>query len=185
MPREEERRGKMRITELKRKDFQGFELVVSCDSSCCYDLRERGGGTMLTYELVKTPCPRRHLEWTERLFRSCWDDPRVYGVWDNATMAALMEVTPERERNRLRITSLYVDESYRRQGVGRMLVSRAMDMAREQRRRALVAEVRSGNWGALSFGAEMGMKIIGFDAAGYFNDGAQARSFPILLGRYL
>ncbi len=172
----------MRIAELKKKDYQGFELVVSCDTSYYYDLRERGGGTMLTWELVKTPCQRQHMEWTERLFRDCWDDPRVWGVWDGSTLSALMEVTPERRLNRLRITNLYVDENYRRQGVGRMLVARAREIALEQHRRALVTEVQSMNWGACAFCAAMGMRIIGFDSAGYYNDGASQRSFPLLMG---
>ena len=173
----------MKIAELDRKSYHGFELLVSCDTSCYYSLRERGGGTMVTYELIRTACPRHHMEWTERLFRDCWDDPHVYGVWDGANMTAMMEVTPEKIRNRLRITSLYVDEKYRRQGVGRMLVSRAMDIAREQKRRALVAEIQSANWGAYSFLTEMGLKVIGFDLRGYTNDGMKDRSFPILMGR--
>ncbi len=174
---------KMRIAELNRKNYQGFELMVACDTSFYYGIRERGGGTMLTWELVRTACPRYHMEWTERLFRDCWDDPRVYGVWDGQNMAALMEVTPERALDRLRITNLYVDEKYRRQGVGRMLLSRAVDIAREQKRRAVVAQVHSANSGAIAFLTEMGMKIVGFDTMGYTNDGMKDRSFPILMGK--
>lgn len=172
----------MRITELKRRDYDGFELLMDYDTSCYYALRERGGGTMVTYELVKTPCPRRHVEWTGKLFELRWDDPRVYGVWDGQTMAALMEVTPEIAFNRLRITGLFVDENYRRQGVGRMLVSRAAEIAAGQRRRCLVAQVQSDNWGAIVFAGEVGMKIVGFDAFGYANGTAGGGAFPIEMG---
>ena len=175
----------MLITELNREEYQGFEVVMAYDTSCYYALRERGGGTMLTYELVKTPCPRRRMEWTGRLYLRRWDDPHVYGVWDGRTMAALMEVTPERGRNRLRVTHLFVDEKYRRQGVGRMLIARALEVAREQGRRSLVAEVQSDNWGAIAFGEAVGMKIIGFDADGYPDSGGRVRTFPLEMGRTL
>ncbi len=170
----------MRITELDRRDYDGFELVMGYDTSFYYALRERGGGTMVTWELVKTPCRRHHVEWAVRLFDRRWEDPRVYAVWDGQTMAAVMEITPERAADRLRISSLYVDENYRRQGVGRMLVTRASEIAAGQRRRCLTARVRSDNWGAVAFGAEMGMGIVGFDAlyrAG--EDGI----FPLELGK--
>ncbi len=176
----------MKITDLKRKDYEGFEVLMGYDTSCRYALRERGGGGMLTYELVKTPCPRRHVEWIGRLYESRWDDPRVYGVWDGQNMAALMEITPEIALNRLRITNLFVDEKYRRQGVGRMLVARAEEVAAQQGRRCLVASVQSDNWGAISFGAEMGMKIIGFDAFGYANGDKQGGGlFPLEMGKTL
>ena len=74
----------------------------------------------------------------------------------------------------------YVSVTYGAGGAGSRFT---MDIAREQKRRALVAEIQSANWGAYSFLTEMGLKVIGFDLMGYTNDGMKDRSFPILMGR--
>lgn len=172
----------MRIAELPREKFEGYQLVFTYDSKAFYDLKLRTTKNVFALEFVRTPCAPIHKEFEDRLFAPHWDDPHAYGLWDGNQLVAVMEVTPENWNNRLRITNLFVQEGYRRRGFGTLLMTRAREIARAQGRRALILETQSCNSGAIAFYLSQGLTFMGFNACEYSNDDIPNHEVRIEMG---
>lgn len=172
----------MRITELSRDKYEGYELTFSYTSSAYYDLRLRSSGNVFSAEFVKTPCNAVHKEFVDKLFAPYWDDPHVFGLWNDTKLVAIMEVTPESWNNRLRITNICVLEGYRRRGYGALLITKAKEIARSQGRRALILETQSCNTGAIAFYLSQNLSFMGFNACEYSNDDVQKHEIRIEMG---
>lgn len=172
----------MRISELPREQYEGYQLVFSYDSRAYYDLRIRTSENVFSLEFVRTPCAPLHKEFVDHLFAPHWDAPRAFGLWDGSQLLAIMEITPENWNNRLRITNLYVQEGYRRRGYGTLLMTKAREIARSQRRRALILETQSCNSAAISFYLAQGLTFMGFNACEYSNEDAQRHEIRIEMG---
>ena len=172
----------MHISELPKAQFQGYELVFSYESRAYYDLRLRSSENVFSVELVKTPCAPLHREFTDRLFAAHWDDPHAWGLFDGRDLRAVMEVTPENWNNRLRITNLCVQDGFRRRGYGSLLITKAREIARSQRRRALILETQSCNTAAISFYLAQGFTLMGFNACEYSNEDPQRHEVRLEMG---
>ena len=172
----------MRIAELSREQYEGYELIFTYESKAYYDLKLRSTKNVFALEFVRTPCPPVHKEFTATLFAPHWDDPKAYGFWDGNQLLAVMEVTPETWNNRLRITNLFVQDGYRRRGIGTLLMTRAREIARAQGRRALILETQSCNSGAIAFYLNQGFSFMGFNACEYSNKDAQNHEVRIEMG---
>ena len=172
----------MRISELPREEYEGFELVFSYTSKAYYDLKLRQSENVFSAEFVKTPCPSVHKEFTDKLFAPYWDDPHVWGLWDESRLLAVMEVTPERWNNRLRITNLCVAEGHRRRGYGALLITKAREIAKARGCRALILETQSCNTGAIAFYLNQGFSFLGFNACEYTNEDVQKHEIRIEMG---
>ena len=160
----------MRITELPRAQYEGYELVFSYTCRAYYDVRMRATENIFSVELVRTPCAPAHKEFTDKLFAPHWDDPRAFGLWDGPRLLAVMEVTPEKWNGRLRVTNLCVQEGFRRRGYGTLLMTKAKEIARAGRYRALILETQSCNCAAVSFYLSQGLTLMGFNACEYSNE---------------
>lgn len=172
----------MKIVELPRHRFEGYELTCSYTSNAYYDLRLRTTNSMFFAEFVRTPCPPVQKSFTDPLFAPYWDDPHVFGLQVDDGIHAIMEVTPERWNNRLRITNLCVMEGYRRRGYGALLMTKAKEIARAQGLRALILETQSCNAGAIAFYLSQGLTFMGFNACEYSNQDAENHEIRIEMG---
>jgi len=172
----------MHISELPRERFEGFQVVFSYDSKAYYDLKIRCTQNVFSADFVRTPCEPIHKESVDRLFAPYWEDPRAYGLFDGPHMRAILEVTPENWNNRLRITNLCVQEGYRRRGYGALLMTKAREIARSQRRRGIILETQSCNSAAIAFYLSQGLTFMGFDAFCYTNEDAQRHEVRMEMG---
>lgn len=172
----------MRIIELPKEKFEGYELVFTYDTRAYYDLKIRKTEHVFSAEFVRTPCELTHKEFTDKLFASYWDDPHAYGLWDENRLLAIMEVTPELWNNRLRITNLFVQAGYRRRGYGSLLITKAKEIARAQGRRALILETQSCNSGAIAFYLSQGLSLMGFNACEYSNEDIEKHEIRMEMG---
>jgi len=172
----------MRIAELPREHFEGYELVFSYDSRAYYDLKMRNTENVFALEFVRVPCPPVHKEFTDKLFAPYWDDPHAWGLWDGRELLAIMEVTPENWNNRLRVTNLYVQEGYRRRGYGSLLITKAKEIARSQGRRAVILETQSCNTAAIAFYLAQGFSLMGFNSCEYSNEDIARHEFRMEMG---
>ena len=172
----------MHIAELPREQFEGYELVFSYESRAFYDVRIRGSQNVFAVEMVKTPCPLVHKEFVDKLFEPHWDDPHAYGLFDGREIRAVLEVTPENWNNRLRITSICVQEGFRRRGYGSLLMTKAREIARSQRRRAMILETQSCNTAAIAFYLAQGFTLMGFNACEYSNQDIQNHEVRLEMG---
>lgn len=172
----------MHISELPRRQYEGFEVYFSYESKAYYDLRMRASENVFAVEFVRTPCTPIHKESTDKLFAPYWDDPRAYGLWDGREMRGILEITPENWNNRLRVTNLCVQEGYRRRGFGTLLMTRAREIARAQHRRALILETQSCNAAAIAFYLSQGLSFMGFNACEYSNEDIPRHEVRIEMG---
>ena len=85
-------------------------------------------------------------------------------------MIAFIETSDESWNNRLRIANLWVNESHRYRGIGKLLIARAIERAKNTGQRAIVLETQSCNDPAIRFYRTCGFKLIGLDANHYQND---------------
>ena len=58
----------MRIAELPRAQYEGYELVFSYTCRAYYDVRMRATENIFSVELVRTPCAPTHKEFTDKIF---------------------------------------------------------------------------------------------------------------------
>ena len=172
----------MRIAELPREKFEGYQLVFTYDSKAYYDLKIRTTKNVFALEFVRTPCAPIHKEFEDRLFAPHWDDPHAYGLWDGNQLVAVMEVTPENWNNRLRITNLFVQDGFRRRGYGSLLMTKAKEIARSQGRRAIILETQSCNSAAIAFYLSQGFSLMGFNACEYSNQDIEKHEVRMEMG---
>ena len=104
-------------------------------------------------------------------------DGLYLAVEDSSTdkLVALLDLEHERWRDTATIWNIVVDRAYRRHGLGRELMNRAITWACEQSLRAIVLETQTNNMAACRFYQAMGFKLCGLDDHFYSNDdiGAQ------------
>jgi ribosomal protein S18 acetylase RimI-like enzyme len=126
-----------------------------------------GYGFRLAWRKYRTP-QQKSFEMT--LYPSFYENAEAYGLFDGDALAGVVEVNREGWNNRLRITELWVGETYRGRGVGSSLLAFAKGRARELRCRALVLETQTCNETAIRLYRNNGFAIVGIDTTGYTND---------------
>ena len=68
------------------------------------------------------------------------------------------------------VTELWVSDELRGMGIGKRLMEKAKDVARDENRRAIILETQSCNTNAIGFYLHEGFELIGFDTCCYTND---------------
>ncbi len=104
------------------------------------------------------------------LFSDWLENPWVLAVFEGDEIIAFIETSDESWNNRLHIANLWVEEAHQHQGLGKVLMSRAIEKAKNAGQRALVLETQSCNDPAIRFYRTCGFKLIGLDANHYQND---------------
>lgn len=85
-------------------------------------------------------------------------------------LVGILDVIPQEWNNTAWIWNIMLDESVRRQGLGRALFQRAVAWARRCGYRALGLETQTNNVPACKFYLAMGMQLEGIRTAYYHND---------------
>ena len=90
---------------------------------------------------------------------------------------ALLDVSFEDWNETVKVWNLYVDAAHRGQGLGRRLVQRAAEWARqpEHLARAVVVETQTNNYPACQFYLANGFELCGIDDHFYSNDDVNAK----------
>ena len=133
-------------------------------------------------EIIHTP---EEYDFPDSLYQDHWEKAQAYGiVGDNGELLACIEVCPEEWSNRLMVTELWVDDSLRKQGIGKMLMDKAKEIAKLQNRRAIILETQSCNTNAIGFYLHQGFELIGFDKCCYTNKDIERREVRINLGYF-
>ena len=106
----------------------------------------------------------------------------AWGIIEDGKLVAAVETAVEELSNRLRISIIWVDEAYRRQGIGTALLDIAMQRALSEKRRVLMLETQSYNSDAIAFYLRYGFSLIGFDSCAYHNDDLERKEVRMELG---
>lgn len=161
----------MEFKLLEREKYEYFELHYTYFTDERFEAIYSESKDGFKLEFV-----RRRLK--ERFTRSCYDtfyqpywfNPQAYALCDNGTVKAYFEIDREEWNNRLRITQLLVDEKYRGEGIGSIVVDFVRRMAVEEEYRMVIVETQSCNTRAIDFYLKNGFKFIGSNIMFYSND---------------
>ena len=82
-------------------------------------------------------------DFPDKLYEDHWENAYAWGVVIDGKLIAAIETCPEAWSNRLRITELWVDDEYQKQGIGHTLMEMAKEQLRRERRRAIILETQS------------------------------------------
>ena len=158
--------------------YYDFEIQQLDSNGCKIDIVKRKAEE----EIVHTP---EEYDFPDSLYQDHWENAEAFGVvGDNNELLACIEVCPEAWSNRLMVTELWVSDSLRGKGLGKQLMDKAKEVAKEQRRRALILETQSCNTNAIGFYLHEGFELIGFDTCCYTNNDIGRREVRINLGYF-
>ena len=180
------------IVALPKEKWKGTPILMVTRSDSYYDVEikplDYEGCTVSLVrkkaekEIIHTP---EEYDFPDKLYADHWENAEAYGVvGENGELLACIEVCPEEWSNRLMVTELWVDESLRKQGVGKRLMDKAKEIAALQKRRAIILETQSCNTNAIGFYLHEGFELIGFDKCCYTNKDIERREVRINLGYF-
>ncbi|SFN98880.1 GNAT family N-acetyltransferase [Proteiniclasticum ruminis] len=176
------------LSHLKKEQWKGTELPLDYISTEYYDVKilqsSVGFEISLTKEPLKAPFISRSDEkgYPDKLYEEYREDPYAWGYLDGERLVAALETASENWSNRLRISELFVEETYRRKGLGHHLMAIAKEQTRREKRRALILETQSSNVPAITFYLKEGFTLIGFDSCAYSNEDLQRKEVRLELG---
>ena len=180
------------IIALPKDNWKGVPIPIVTRSDSYYDVEitpmNHEGCTIhlvrktAEKEIIHTP---EEYDFPDSLYQDHWEKAEAYGiVGDNGELLACIEVCPEEWSNRLMVTELWVDDSLQKQGIGKMLMDKAKEIAKFQNRRAIILETQSCNTNAIGFYLHQGFELIGFDKCCYTNKDIERREVRINLGYF-
>ena len=174
------------IIQLEREKWQGYVLPFHYISHNYYDVEiERTSDDFHVSFVIKpfdSPFEYKPEKDYDKLFQAHWDDVEAWGIVENERLIAVIETAVEEWSNRLRVTELWIDDEYRRQGIGTALMNIATTRASREKRRVLMLETQSRNETAIAFYLAYGFTLIGFNACEYRNDDLARKEVRMEMG---
>ena len=119
---------------------------------------------------------------TGKLFEDHILEPRVLAALLGARQVGWIELGYDKWNNRMRVWEFLVEETFRRKGIGTLLMDQAVKIAGERGARMLVLETQTCDVPAIDFYLNFGFKLIGFDTAAYSNDDVERKEVRLELG---
>jgi len=176
------------IIPLEREKWQGYCLKFHYIAHNYYDAgidrSNEGFHVSFVKKAFDTPYEKMPDDF-DKLFQPWWDEVEAWGIVINKRLIAVIETAVEIWSNRLRVTEFWVDDAYRRQGLGTALMDVAMRRAKNEKRRVLMLETQSCNEGAIAFYLSYGFSLIGFDICAYKNNDIKRKEVRMEMGIFL
>ena len=175
-----------RIIPLDCEKWQGYKLPFHYVSHNYYDVEIIRAGDNFNVSFVTKPFDTPFVFNPEKdydkLFQPHWEQVKAWGIVEDGRLIAALETAVEEWSNRLRVTELWIDDAYRRQGIGTALMDIAVNRAREEKRRAVMLETQSRNENAIAFYLTYGFTLIGFNACEYQNNDLERKEVRMEMG---
>ncbi|WP_242657946.1 GNAT family N-acetyltransferase [Lachnoclostridium phytofermentans] len=176
------------IVHLPKEKWKGTIIPIKYKTDKYYDVIVNKTEKGFTIEIEKkeftepvTHTPEEN-NFPDKLYEDHWENAYAWGVLVNNELVAAMETDQELWSNRLRITELWVEENYQKQGIGHALIEIAKEQARRERRRAIILETQSCNVNAVDFYQHEGFSLIGMDTCCYKNNDLQRKEVRLEFG---
>jgi streptothricin acetyltransferase len=156
------------------------EIDGEFESDCFLDVEKTAPGFEVMWRLVERPLipPFRSTDYSFDENECNEIGARLRngdGLWlvaqdaQTGRLAALLDVEREGWHHAARLWNIAIDRRYRRQGLGRELVRRALAWARSENLRAVWLETQTNNLPACRFYQAMGFMLCGIDDHFYSN----------------
>ena len=155
------------------------EIGAEFESDSFLDVEKTVDGLQVAWRLVERPLdpPFRSSDYSlsrqqrEEVGVRLREGDGLYQVAEDAgKLVALLDVERERWRDTATVWNILIDRSHRRRGLGRELMSRAIEWARGQGLRGIMLETQTNHLSACRFYQTMGFKLCGLDDHFYSND---------------
>ncbi len=164
----------MIIRELPKESYEDYVLhyTYTSDSHYRVQLSENENGFSFTFTKEKLP-ELLNRDCFDTLFQPYWSGASAYGVFETEASAqpvAVLELAREEWNNRLVITQLLVNEDKRGNGIGKMLIDKTIEIAKEEDFRLITLETQTCNIPAIEFYKKCGFKFAGTNLHFYSND---------------
>lgn len=175
----------MKIVELSRSEYQGYELDYKYVTKAYYDVSIKKKNDIKIQ--IKRKKLRRKTEkgFQSKLFESYIENPQVFAVFDKRKIVGVIEGSLESWNNRYRIWNILVEKRYRDQGIGQALYKHIEQEAIKLNARAIVLEVQSCNDPAIGFYMKQGLHFIGLNTIEYSNEDVQKKEVRLEMGKRL
>ena len=98
------------------------------------------------------------------------------------TLVGILDVEEESWRQAAWIWNIMLDVSARGEGLGRHLIQRTIDWAKQRRLRAILLETQSNNTPACHFYAHLGFKLVGINDMFYTNQDIEQQEVALFWG---
>jgi ribosomal protein S18 acetylase RimI-like enzyme len=178
-----EEAGEVRIVELSKTEAYLRTLRSKHSTSEYYDLSVQHGPGFWKIGLSrKTFGTLLEKEYKGRLFEDHVEEPRVFAALLGERQVGWIELGYSKWNNRMRVWEFLVEEEFRRRGVGTLLMSYAVKIAKEKGARMLVLETQTNLAPAIDFYLAFGFEFIGLDTAAYSNEDIDKKEVRLELG---
>ena len=176
------------IKRIYKKDYEGRILPIRYTTDTYYNvsLSRTEDGWRTDFSLSKFVSPVTHTpeeyDFPDKLFQKHWKGAFAYGAFDGDALVGAIELYPEKWANRIRVTELWIDENYRRQGLGKKLMDIAKVQAKKRGARMLILETQSCNTNAVGFYLHEGFDLVGFLSCDYSNTDLKRKEVRLEMG---
>ncbi|MEK3764290.1 MULTISPECIES: GNAT family N-acetyltransferase [unclassified Solibacillus] len=143
------------------------------------DANSMGWNFSLTEEVFEIPF-EKNLE--EEIFDSHKEGSEVYVSEHNGEETGIIVIQHMEWNNTLLIHDLYIDNRFKRKGIGSALVAIAQKRAREMGVRMIVLETQTSNYPAIQFYLKEGFQMIGLNLNSYSNEDVKNNEVRLEMG---
>ena len=178
-----------KISYLPKNKWENYPLDMEFKTHYFYDfeINDNNDRVDISFILKKSDeelnCPI-DCDFPEILYPSYYKNCKAFGVLENDNLIACIQINLEYS-NRLRLTTIWVKEDYRRQGIGTQLFKYIEKYALKIKARAIILETQSNNVVSIDFYKKMGFEINGFDKSCYSNFDKEKKNIRLELVYYL
>jgi ribosomal protein S18 acetylase RimI-like enzyme len=171
------------IVELAKTDAYLIEISSKYSSTHYYDVSVFRSIESWRIELIRKPFEiRQEKNYRGRFFEDHISEPRVFAAMLGKMQVGWIELGYDAWNNRMRVWEFLVQEEFRKQGIGTLLMNHGVKVAKERGARMLVLETQTNNANAIDFYMNFGFELIGFDLAAYSNEDTNKKEVRLELG---
>jgi len=175
------------IRQIHQKNYPtGKKVFYKYTSEKYYEIhkerKDNGWNFSLTEERFAVPFVKK-IE--EEIFDPYKEGSEVYIAELNGEESAIMVIQQIEWNNTLLIHDLYVDERFKKNGIGRSLIEVAKKRATELGVRSITLETQTSNYPAVQFYMKNDFELIGFNLISYSNEDSMKNEIRIEMGYIL
>ena len=155
---------------IKELDASNVHQVNQCDGTFLVDsvMRLHVDDRTITYSITSIPSYRKRYPKDDIDYASYINHPEKHIFLASIDDQPAGQIIVRKNWNRFAyIQDIAVDIRFRKIGVGRKLMARAMDWARTKNLAGVMLETQNNNVGACKFYERLGFQLAGFDQALY------------------
>ncbi|MEG0415154.1 MAG: GNAT family N-acetyltransferase [Erysipelothrix sp.] len=163
------------IRKLNKEDYVGKTYDVTYTTDSYYDV-ELLEDVFWGATLIKKPFEEiQHKEFSGEFFADHLENPKLFGLEVDGDLVGFIQIGEESWHQRMRISDIIIDDSYRNRGYGSQLIKYVIEFVEDKPIRELVLEVQSCNTKAIEMYQKNGFKIMGIDLTHYTNQDIENR----------